>query len=76
MSDEEDAAGALANKPEVEWLFGRLGNTLRLKPDKVLKMKQDETSMCVMRTHSRHVPCPPPHGLRFQRGGGGGGRLR
>ena len=48
MSDDEDGgAAALANKPEVEWLFNRLGNTLRLKPDKVLKMKQDETAMCV-----------------------------
>lgn len=48
MSDEEDAAASMAKKPEVEWLFGRLGNTLRAKSDKVLKMKQDESSMCVV----------------------------
>jgi hypothetical protein len=57
MSDDEDAMGGMANKPEVEWLFGRLGNTLRLKTDKVLKMKQDETSMCVfMRALSQPSP--------------------
>ena len=54
--------GGMANKPEVEWLFGRLANTLRLKADKVMKMKQDETSMCVsMRTRSQPTPAATRH---------------
>ena len=48
MSDDEDnAMGHLAKDPRMDWLFGRLANTLRCKSDKVLKMKQDETAMCV-----------------------------
>ena len=46
MSDDEDGgAGALANKPEVEWLFGRITHTLRCKDALLVKMKQDESSM-------------------------------
>lgn len=46
MSDDEDGgAGALASKPEVEWLFGRITHTLRCKSALLVKMKQDESSM-------------------------------
>lgn len=46
MSDEEDGgAGALASKPEVEWLFGRITRTLRCKSALLAKMKQDESCM-------------------------------
>ena len=47
MSDDEDnAMGALAKDPRTDWLFTRIGNTLKCKPDKLLNMKKDEVAGC------------------------------
>lgn len=49
MSDDDDdnAMGAFASDPRVAWLFMRIGNTLKCKPDKLLSMKKDEVAGCV-----------------------------